>query len=162
MELAGKVFQIFENSTRIILNTMIRPFHKTISDEQWKGLMQFVKFGIVGLSNTAVTYLVYILLVSLHCPVMPAYVIGYVIGILNAFYWNNKYVFKEENSRSVLKALIKCFTSYIGSFLLSAALLILWVDVLGISKYIAPLLTLLITIPLNFIMNKFWAFKSES
>lgn len=31
----------------------------------------------------------------------------------------------------------------------------------GISKFIAPLINLIISVPVNFIMNKMWAFKTE-
>jgi len=39
-------------------------------------------------------------------------------------------------------------------------LLWLWTDVIGISKFLAPLISLLITVPVNFLMNKFWTFKT--
>jgi len=40
-------------------------------------------------------------------------------------------------------------------------LLIFWVKVLHISEFIAPILNLLISVPLNFVINKYWAFKSS-
>jgi putative flippase GtrA len=33
------------------------------------------------------------------------------------------------------------------------------VNYLNISEFIAPILNLIITIPLNFLLNKFWAFR---
>jgi putative flippase GtrA len=36
-----------------------------------------------------------------------------------------------------------------------------WINVFGISKYVAPLINLVISIPLNFIINKFWAFRTQ-
>lgn len=36
----------------------------------------------------------------------------------------------------------------------------LWVDVLHISKYLAPILTLFVTVPYNYLFSKFWVFKS--
>lgn len=44
--------------------------------------------------------------------------------------------------------------------LFSNVLLFFLVDKLGLSKYIAPIFVLLVTIPLNFFLNKFWSFKS--
>lgn len=162
MEIAIKIFQTFEKLGRTIVDAVLRPFHKSISDEQWNAFMQFVKFGLVGVTNTGITYVVYALFITLHVPVLVSYTIGYIVGILNAFYWNNKYVFHEENKqRNLWKALAKCFTSYIGSYVVSSILLLVWTDVLHISSYIAPIITLLITIPLNFLMNKFWAFRTE-
>jgi putative flippase GtrA len=59
----------------------------------------------------------------------------------------------------VLKRIGKTYLSYGATFLLSTVLLYLEVDVWQWSAVIAPVANLLITIPLNFLLNKFWAFK---
>ena len=38
-------------------------------------------------------------------------------------------------------------------------LLFVMVQYFSVSEVVAPVVTLVITIPLNFLMNKFWAFK---
>lgn len=82
--------------------------------------------------------------------------------MLWSFYWNNKYVFQKEESeeRNILQALLNTYVSYVftGSFL-NSILSLLWVEVLHISKLISPIINLLVSVPLNFIMNKFWALK---
>lgn len=40
-------------------------------------------------------------------------------------------------------------------------LLSLWIQVLHISEYIAPVINLVISVPVNFWINKFRAFKEE-
>jgi len=37
-----------------------------------------------------------------------------------------------------------------------------FIDILHISKYIAPFFGLVITVPLNFILNKKWAFSAKN
>lgn len=37
----------------------------------------------------------------------------------------------------------------------------IWVTIFHISKYIAPLINLVISVPINFLINKFWAFKGD-
>lgn len=127
-------------------------------------IIQFIKFGLVGLSNTAISYFIYALLVSLNVHYVVANVIAFVVSVMNSFYWNSKYVFKkaDDKKRCVWKALLKTFISY-GStgLILSNILLILFVEKFKCSKYIAPLIILVVTIPLNFILNKFWAFKGN-
>jgi putative flippase GtrA len=60
------------------------------------------------------------------------------------------------------QALAKTYVSYsFTGLFLNSILLILWVKVLGISEYIAPIINLLVSVPLNFIINKFWAFKTK-
>jgi len=59
-----------------------------------------------------------------------------------------------------IPALAKTYLSYAFSGLfLSSLLLYVWVDLCKISEFIAPLINLLVTVPLNFVLNKFWALK---
>ena len=121
-------------------------------------ICQFVKFGIVGVSNAVVLLAVYYALLYLHLHYIFAYTIGFILSVLNAYFWNNQYVFKQARSTFWYK-LFKCYVSYITTFVISTILLYLWVDILGISDKIAPIINICITTPINFIMNKLWAFK---
>jgi len=87
-----------------------------------------------------------------------------MVSVVNAFYWNNKYVFtKEEGAARVWwQAFLKTFLSYAGTGLvLENVLLVVWVQFLHVPEAVAPLVTLLITIPINFLLNKFWAFRDR-
>lgn len=89
-------------------------------------------------------------------------VVQFVLSVLWSFYWNNKFVFKlrDGEKRSIWKSLIKTYVSYsFTGLFLSSALLVLWVQVFNISEFVAPIINLLISVPLNFLINKFWAFK---
>jgi putative flippase GtrA len=121
-------------------------------------IKQFFKFGIVGLSNTLLSLAIYYLLVGLGVHYIWANVIAFFISVLNAYYWNNRFVFRKS-SEGHLKPLLKTYMTYGLTFLVSTGLLYLMVDQIGISKLIAPLINLIITIPFNFVANKFWAFK---
>lgn len=121
---------------------------------------QFIKFGIVGLSNTIISFAVYYILLYLQVNYIIANTMGFIISVLNAYYWNNKYVFKSKNdTKSGVRKLVKTFASYGSTFILSTILLVIMVHYLNISEIIAPVINLIITIPLNFLLNKFWAFK---
>lgn len=125
---------------------------------------QFIKFGIVGVSNTLISYVIYVLLVYLGMHYLAANIIGFIVSVFNAYYWNNRFVFKEQEGEHRIwwKTLIKTFMSYAGTGLvLSNVLLIVLVEWLEMSEIIAPIIILLITVPLNFIMNKYWAFKRQ-
>lgn len=134
-----------------------------------ESFVQFVKFCIVGLSNTAVAYFLNIAILIMlkdaewRWDYIFANVSSFTISIFWSFFWNNKYVFKEkpDEQRNKWKALGKTFLSYgFTGYILSSILLFVLVDVFEISKYIAPLLTLIITVPVNFLLNKLWAFRS--
>lgn len=63
--------------------------------------------------------------------------------------------------RSKLKRLGKTYVSYGGTSILSNVLLWIEVTFFSGSKTIAPIVNLLVTIPLNFIINKLWTFKER-
>lgn len=128
--------------------------------------VQFVKFGLVGVTNTLVYYACYSILVRLGCHYALANGIGFVISVLNSYLWNSLFVFKKEaekdegKKRNTAATLVKTFISYaLTGLVLQTFLLHLLIDIAGISKYIAPLLCVCVTTPLNFLLNKFWTFR---
>lgn len=126
-------------------------------------LLQFIKFGIVGLFNTAISYVVFYIFVSLDIHYLIANVIGFIVGVLNAYYWSNWYVFKNNSliKRNHIITLLKTFGAYgITGVVLQSILLYLFVECFFMESRIAQLLCLLITVPFNFLLNKFWSFKS--
>lgn len=127
-------------------------------DNLFSTIKQFLKFGIVGVSNTLISLGVYYLLYFMGVNYLIANTMGFIISVLNSYYWNNRYVFKKTQ-KGHLKPLIKTFMSYGLTFILSTGLLFLMVNYLGISKVVAPIIAIIITIPINFFMNKLWAFK---
>lgn len=154
------------------LQLVFKILRKELTDETAEAFTQFVKFGIVGVSNTVVSYLLYAeSLVALNKTVVEgrynyllAHIIEFLLSVLWSFYWNNRFVFvaEEGEERNPFKTLIKTYVSYsITGLFLNSILLFLWVDICGISEFIAPIINLLVSVPLNFIINKFWAFKSS-
>lgn len=164
--------------------------------EKAKALIQFLKFCIVGLSNTLICEGIYVVLLFFGVHYLAANIIGNLISILNAYYWSNKYVFKasEGEERVWWKTLIKTYTTYGFSMVLSAGLLVFWLEIVGLSQYMGPVLRLLertgisallagmglvleakllseilaaainliITIPLNYVINKYWAYRKKA
>ena len=120
-------------------------------------LIQFFKFGLVGLSNTAVGFGVYYVLFFCGMNYLIANVVSWLVSVFNAFYWNNKYVFQSRSGW--WKTLFRTYISYGASLLVSTILMYVLVEFLQVSPLIAPVVCLLVTVPLNFLLNKFWAFK---
>ena len=128
----------------------------------WRLVWQFTKFGLVGVSNTAVSMAVYYFFLWLNPNLyMLGSVLGAVLSILNAFIWNDLFVFtgNPKDIKSVLKRRLKTYVGYGGTSILSNVLLWLEVALFNVSKVYAPIVNLLITIPLNYLINKFWTFK---
>lgn len=121
--------------------------------------VQFLRFGIIGAFNTLLALGIYELFVYLGLAPQLSNFIAFIISVANAYFWNRKWVFQTKNVDN--KAILRFFVLYGATYLISAGLLLLWLDVLHINKYIAPVLSLFITIPTNFLFSKLWVFKSN-
>ncbi|NLC72799.1 MAG: GtrA family protein [Ruminococcaceae bacterium] len=135
-----------------------------IDENKKQSIIQFIKFGIVGVSNTAISLLVYYLFVFINKDLyLWGGLVGWIVSVLNAFYWGNRVVFKakDNSSKAVAVRLLKSYLTYGSTFLLSELLLYIEVDMLSWSHYIAPVVNLLVTIPLNFLINKYWTFRNK-
>lgn len=133
--------------------------------EQIKNLIiQFIKFGTVGAINTVLSYAItngaYYLL---HLHEQISNIIAFVITVFISFMLNGRFVFTEnKEERNFWKSLLKVYSSYsITGVFLTAILLYIEEELLGIPHYIATLMNLVVTIPINFLLNKFWAYKDK-
>lgn len=125
-------------------------------------IFQFIKFGIVGISNTAISLMVYYIGLFVGVHYLLAYTIGFVASVCNAFYWNRRYVFTQKEEKSIIRGFAKTFISYGISYTLSMIFLGVFVEILRIPDVIAPIIKLFVTVPINYILNKFWAFKDNT
>lgn len=124
--------------------------------------LQFIRFAAVGVSNTLISMGIYYIFVFIDPKLYQlGNLIGWIVSVFNAFYWGNRVVFKNENNTfsALLRRLLKSYVSYGSTFLLGALLLYIEVAHLGVSEWLAPVINLLITIPLNFLLNKLWTFR---
>lgn len=164
-----------------------------------KSFIQFIKFCMVGVCNTVVSYTIYAITVFVMSHVtnmkendLPVYltanVLSFLVSVFTAFLLSNKFVFKEEENaekRVWWKTLLKTYMSYaLTGLIINPLLLIVWLEVVKIDRfmvpfvdilapmgiemttsalasYIGPLCNMLVTIPINFIMNKYWAYRQK-
>ncbi len=166
----NKIWSVIEAVVCRIFRKISEHAGEDFADKYLVSFLQFLRFGIVGLSNTAVSYILYVifLFVFLRSGIFPtnrylvAQGIAFVMSVVWSFYWNNRIVFtlQDGEKRSILKTFVKTLVSYsFTGLILNSALLILWVRILHISEFVAPIINLLVSVPLNFLINKFWAFK---
>ena len=133
-----------------------------LEDRAYDKLEQFAKFCLVGVINNLVYYICYILLIKVGLHYTLANIIGFTISVFNAFFWNNRYVFVSEGGRVWWKTFLKTYISYFSTgIVLSNILLVLWIEICNIPETIAPLIDVILTVPVNYFINKYWAFKQE-
>ena len=145
-----------------LLETVMHKLGVENREDLKKLIVQFIKFGLVGLSNTLVSWAFYYLFLWISEDLyMVGSIIGTIVSIANAFFWNDRFVFTggKKDWRSKLKRLGKTYISYGGTSLFGIFLLWVEVEFLKIGKVLVPFINLVITIPLNFLINRFWAFR---
>lgn len=122
-----------------------------------KKYIQFIKFGIVGLGNTLITFIVYSILVKLNIYYVLANIIAYFVGVINSFFWNSSWVFKK--SQKDFSLLLKFIIVNLITLAITTFVLYIGVDMLNLNKYIAQIIGTIIGILFNFTLNKLWTFK---
>ena len=135
-------------------------------------LMQFARFGLVGVSNTAISYAVemlgyYVLFANApmdeRVKVALVSALSFAVSTVNSYYWNNRFVF-GGGKKPFLKHLAAYFrmaACYALTGLALSPLIKLGLGRLGLPFWLASISTLIVTIPLNFVLNKFWAFAKK-
>jgi putative flippase GtrA len=117
----------------------------------------FARFLVVGLLNTGITYALYLLLLQ-WLGYRTSYTISFVAGIVIAYELNRVFVFQAKRAaRSMLAVpLIYALQYVVGLGIVTAA-----VELLGIPRPYAPILSIAVTVPMTFLLNR-WAFTERT
>ena len=142
------------------LSLCFRLVGKELSDQTWSVCEQFIKFLLVGCSNTVVVLVVYYIVVWIGGKeyYLLGQTAGYGVGILNSFFWNSKFVFSDSQETHG-RAFIKMCACYGVTYIIQMALLYAFVEWFLMSEFLAPIVAIVITTPINFVLNKLLAFK---
>lgn len=158
MNILNKLWGIFEKIIGTAAKGFFKILGKELTDEQLKSFIQFVKFCLVGLSNTAISFGVYYIFLFIDTRL---YIVGnaagFIISVLNSYFWNSRFVFNKRDEKG--RTIIKTFAAYSTNLILGTLLLYFLVDIIGISEYVAPFINLIITVPINYLLNKKWVMK---
>ncbi|BFI96982.1 MAG: GtrA family protein [Rhodanobacter sp.] len=112
---------------------------------------RFLRFLVSGGLNTAVTYIIYVALLQI-LEYRLAYTVAYVVGILLSYSLNRAFVFRSHRGWS--SVLLFPFV-YLAQYLVSLAIIWIWVGKLGLPKLLAPPVAVLISIPLTYLFSGF-------
>ena len=127
-----------------------------------KSLKEFLCFGVVGVLNTILSIIIYwtCLLLGMHYLIGNA--VGFIITVAISYILNNIFTFRNSEEKIIwsLLILLKVYASYfLSGIVINSVLLWFWNDVVNINEKISPLLNLIITVPLNFFINKVWIYR---
>ena len=127
---------------------------------------QLSKFAVVGVLGNLVGWLIYTgiyhsLAFEIYKPTI-SWAISFHFGVIIQHFLHRRYTF-SENLTPYLPSLIKTYLSYLVNFVVCLFSNLLFNEYFQFYHHVAWLLTLLISIPISFIMLKYYAFhRGES
>ena len=122
------------------------------------GVIRFIKFGMVGVINTLVNWIIFFILNALGMYYILANIIAYILGTVNSYLWNTLWVFKYKDKASTETTIKFIILNLIGLGLNTGILYVL-VDLCNLNKFIGLVTTTSIVMIINYIVNKLWVFS---
>jgi putative flippase GtrA len=121
---------------------------------------QFVKFGIVGVSNTLIFFAVYTLLFKVFGVwYVAASGIGFAVGAVNGFLLNRAWTFRGHVGDALTP--VRWFVVQTAGLLVDLGLVYLFVDGAGLGKLSGQAATTVIVTVLTFFANRAWTFRDH-
>ena len=123
-----------------------------------KNLQQLVKFGMTGGLNTILTYIIYQLLAPSTNATF-AMAVGYGLTSVLGLTLSNHWVFKAH--QAVKSVAWKYYATYGFTWLVSVGFAHIASTTWQLPNWFIPIGSLMLTIPLNFVLSKFWVFSQH-
>jgi len=118
---------------------------------------QFAKFSVVGVSNTLISLISYVLAVKAGVPYMLASIAAFSLGALNGYTLNRIWTFRTGAFAS--SGLIRYATVQAIGLMANAAMLAALVEGARVDRIAAQALVLPLVSVLTFGLNRSWAFR---
>lgn len=153
------------------LNPAERQSPAEVKGGRLQGLIQFIKFGLVGVMNTGVDFLVFALLTWLGVQYLVAQVFSYSAGTLNSYVVNKLWTFNgkgpsgQENAAAAGKVDKEEFGRFVllnvGTLLLSIGMLYVLKTGLSFHPLVAKIGVTAVTVVVNYVGSKLWVFRGK-
>ena len=128
-----------------------------------KTVKQFIQFGLVGASNSVIYLGIYYLFTWVSDTTymaMLGHIMAWIISVGNSYVLNSKFTFSQ--SKVIWwKALLKVYAGYSFCFISSTLLTYLQMEVLSVPSGFVPIINLLLSGPVNFLIIKHWSFRNS-
>lgn len=122
--------------------------------------MKFIKFGITGVINTAVDFVVFWLLSHFGINQYIAQVVSYSCGMANSYIINRSWTFKSK-AGFLGRQLCRFIAANILMLLLSLVVLFVATAAFSLPKLIAKLIATVFTMCGGFLLNRLWVFRTK-
>jgi len=125
-------------------------------------LKEFIKFGIVGVSNTFINLLLLYLLTSVvGIYYLISAIIAFVVANLNSFVLNKTWTFRENLKKNFFKKYVKFFVVSLNSLIIDLAALYLFTEVFHLYYMFSQAIAIALSFGLNFFFNKKFTFTND-
>lgn len=121
-------------------------------------ILQFVRFNLVGIVNTALTYAVYAVLVFVGVNHFLALLADYAVGIVFSFAMNKRVTFRVRD-RATPAMFLRMAGSSVLLLALNALMLWLLVDRRGVNSYLGQVIALAVVALLSFAAQRILVFR---
>ncbi|HIT83744.1 MAG TPA: GtrA family protein [Candidatus Avibacteroides faecavium] len=123
---------------------------------------QLIRFCIIGMLNGGITYLSLFFfshIVGLSVPM--SNFIGYLLVLVHSYIWSRAWIFKPSDG-GVFKEFILFTLTFLIAYTLQFITFYSLAAVVGVNKYWANLVSLVVFGGTNFVVNKNYTFKHKS
>ena len=121
---------------------------------------KLIKFGITGVMNTLVDFVVFMLLTHVGLNLYFSQVVSYSCGMLNSYIVNRSWTFKAKG-KFFGGQMMRFITANLTLLMISVLLLWFFTNKLGFIKIVAKLFTTAIIMLAGFTVNRLWVFKNR-
>jgi len=120
---------------------------------------QFVRFLVVGASNTALSFVAYRLLLLVSTPYLVAAPVAFAVGVLNGYILNRRWTFAaQDTTRS--RVLYVLFGA-LGAVTLTLLVLV-FVRSAGLDRVLAYVVAIPPVTVATFVANRLWTFPARA
>ena len=120
--------------------------------------VQFVKFGIVGVSNTLLTFAVYTVLLKVFGVwYLAASAVGFIVGATNGFLLNRRWTFRGHIGDALTP--VRWMVVQGCGLIANLGLIYLFVSGAGLDKLLGQACATAIVTVITFLVNRAWTFR---
>jgi putative flippase GtrA len=119
--------------------------------------VQLGKFGAVGATGYALNLVIYALLLGLGAHTASG--ISFVVAAASNYWWNRHWTFADTKGHFGYQGMRFYLVSGVA-WCANQLWLLVFLDWLGLGKIVAQAIAIALVMPLNFLGNKLWSFRS--
>lgn len=118
---------------------------------------QFIKYGVVGLSSTAINFALYAALLALGFHYLAAAVLAYTVATVNGYVLNSRWTYRAGTHTNT--RFLKFSTIQLSGLAVNLLVLAFLVETFALNELLAQLVANAFVVLTTFGGNKFWTFR---